>query len=477
MADTSIAKNTLYLTVASVGQKVLAFVYFMFIARVMKVDGTGAYFLSLSLTTIFSIVADFGLQPVIIREIAKGREVGRLIKTVLGVKIPLMILAFLAVVTTSHLLGYDPLVQQLVLLAAVVMVLDSVSLTFYGILRGQQLLKYESVGVFVGQALILLFGGSVLYFAPSLPLLIVALMIGSSFNAIFSLIMVLRRFGIQSLVPVWDNKFVKRVLRIALPFAMAGAFVKVYSYIDTIFLSQFIGESAVGIYAVAYKFTYAFQFLPLAFVAALYPGFSSLLVKDRKKVARLFEDSMWYMMLLATPIVLGIFSIADFIVINFVGMEFFDSILPLRILIFVLFFIFLDFPIGALLNAADRQVTKTIIMGVTMVVNVILNLILIPIYGVIGATIAALGSFFVLFVAGLYFVPQIISWNPMRLFKRLLPILISGIIMAAVALLLIPYMHTVVVIMVAALVYVALLFAFRAISWKQVKQGLSLFKL
>jgi len=470
MGSANIAKNTLYLTVASVGQKILAFVYFMFIARVMKVEGTGAYFLALSLTTIFSIVADFGLQPVIIREIAKGKEVGQLIRTVLGVKIPLMILAFFVVIITARLLGYDPLVQQLVSLAAVVMVLDSVSLTFYGILRGQQLLKYESLGIFLGQALILIVGGSVLFMAPSLPMLIVALIVGSSFNALFSLIIVVRRFGSKALIPTWDNVFVKRVLKIALPFALAGAFVKVYSYLDTVLLSQFLGANAVGIYAIAYKLTYAFQFLPMAFIAALYPGISSLLVNDRDRVVKVFDDAMWYMMLLATPIVLGIWSIADKIVPAFAGPEFIESILPLQILIFVLFFIFLDFPIGALLNAADRQVTKTVIMGVTMVVNVVLNLILIPQYGVVGATISALGGFLVLFVAGLYFVPQIISWNPIRLVHRLFPILISGIAMAVVAVFLKAHLHFVLVIVVAAVVYFALLFSLKALSWKELRK-------
>ncbi len=476
MNHPSIAKNTLYLTVASVGQKVLAFVYFMFIARVMKVEGTGAYFLALSLTTIFSIVVDFGLQPVLVREIAKGRETGRLIRTILGVKIPLAILAFFAVILLARILGYDPMVQQLVMLAAVVMVLDSVALTFYGILRGEQLLKYESLGIFVGQALILLVGGSVLFLNPSLPMLIVALMVGSIFNALFSLTIVLKRFGARALVPSWDGAFARKVLRIALPFALAGAFVKVYSYIDTVLLSQFHGEAAVGLYAIAYKLTYAFQFLPMAFVAALYPGMSSMLVHDRDRVARLFEDAMWYMMLLVTPIVLGIWSIADQIVPAFAGSEFIGSILPLQILIFVLFFIFLDFPIGSLLNAADRQVTKTAIMGVTMVVNVILNFLLIPSLGVVGATIAALGSFFVLFAGGLYFVPQIISWSPSRLVRRLFPILVSGLIMAVVAVSLKPYLHFVLVIAVAAIVYFALLFVVRAVSIEQLKQGLRLFK-
>ncbi len=476
MEESRIAKNTLYFTAASVGQKVLAFVYFMFIARIMGVEGTGAYFLALSITTIFSVVADFGMQPVLVREIAKGRESVQLIRSIIAIKIPFIALGMIGSIGSAYILGYKSLVCEMVMLASLVMALDSVHFTFYGVLRGEQKLRYESLGVFVGQFLILVAGGAVLLLHPSLHLLMVALIVGSAFNALYSISRVWKEFGIKIFIPFWDSQFAKSLMIMALPFFLAGAFVKVYSYMDTIMLSKFIDETAVGLYAIAYKFTYAFQFLPMAFVAALYPGISSLLVSDRAKVAEVFVDAMWYLMILATPIVLGVWSIAPEIVISFAGAEYVGSILPLRVLIFVLFFIFLDFPIGSLLNAADRQGTKTAIMGVTMVVNVVLNFIFIQRFGIIGASYAALGSFFVLFVGGLIFVPQIIVFSPWQLGKRLLPILLAGIIMAAVSVFLKAHLHFVLVIAVAAVTYFALLFAFRSIQSKHIKHALSLFK-
>ena len=68
-----LAKNATYLTLASTGQKVVAFLYFLFLARVMQPENTGAYFLALSITIIFSVIADFGITSVVIREIAKAR--------------------------------------------------------------------------------------------------------------------------------------------------------------------------------------------------------------------------------------------------------------------------------------------------------------------------------------------------------------------------------------------------------------------
>ena len=52
------------------------------------------------------------------------------------------------------------------------------------------------------------------------------------------------------------------------PFALAAIFVKIYSTTDALLLEFYLGESAVGMYSIAYKLTYAFQFFPMAFVAA-----------------------------------------------------------------------------------------------------------------------------------------------------------------------------------------------------------------
>ena len=58
-------------------------------------------------------------------------------------------------------------------------------------------------------------------------------------------------------------------------FALAAIFAKIYAYMDTFLIKIFLGDEEVGFYSVAYKITFALQFIPLAFVAALYPAFSN----------------------------------------------------------------------------------------------------------------------------------------------------------------------------------------------------------
>ena len=68
------------------------------------------------------------------------------------------------------------------------------------------------------------------------------------------------------------------MIAFALPFALAGIFTKVYSYIDTVLLSSFLGSKAVGYYSIPSKITFAFQFIPMAFSAALFPAMSKFFV-------------------------------------------------------------------------------------------------------------------------------------------------------------------------------------------------------
>lgn len=467
----SLAKNTFYLTIAAVGQKILAFVYFLLIARIMMPESTGAYFLALSITTIFAVIADFGITPVIIREIAKTPERAKeLVQTTLGLKLPLLLTAVIAANVAVPFINQDAEIHLLVLIATAVLALDSFSLLFYGVMRGYQKLQFESLGIFLGQLFTVTFGGIVLFTDPRLDLLIVALIIGSAFNAFYSAKQVIKMHGWNILAPSFDWKPAKKLLAIALPFALATVFVKVYSYIDSIFLSIFLGTAAVGIYSVAYKLTYAFQFIPLAFIGALYPGLSALVGKDDKRLAEMLNGSMWYMAIVGAPITLGIWAIAEDLVL-LAGGSYLEAVPVLQMLVLVLIPIFLDFPLGSLLSAADRQKTKTVIIGITMVINVLLNWLLIPKIGVIGAAYAGVGAFSFMLIADLYFVPKIVKGYRYRdLLNMLAPIFASALIMAAVAYYLRPILGFILTIPIAAVVYIALLIALRAVTKDHLKE-------
>ncbi len=109
------------------------------------------------------------------------------------------------------------------------------------------------------------------------------------------------------------------------------------------------------------------------------------------------------MMVASVPMAALLSSLAYIIVPLLYGRQFDGSIAPLMVLPWVLIPIFLDFPIGSLLNATHRAGQKTLSMGITMVINVVANALLIPSLGPTGAAWAGVISFIALFGLGWYF--------------------------------------------------------------------------
>lgn len=476
MKNEALARNTFYLTIASVAQKVISFVYFVWIARYAGLADTGDYFVALAVVMTAAVLADLGVTSVTIREIAKDPSKSVIwSRTAMGVKLFAVPLAVAVAIAVPFVLGYSQELRILIMIAVFVMIADSFSLTFYGILRGFRRLKYESLGIFFGQTITATIGGVFLALnVATIPLLIVALVVGSVWNVFFSAFHVWKRIGSTAFFPEWTLGWAP--LKIAFPFFLAAAFVKVYSYIDSFILLSVLGSAAVGVYAVAYKLTYAFQFLPLAFVAALYPTMSAE-AKDPQKLKETLMHSFWYLSLIGFPIVFGIFALAPEVILAFYGSEYADAILPLQVLIFALIFIFLDFPIGSLLNATDRQMLKTIIGGISMVVNVVANLILIPRYGIIGAPISAILGFIAMFSIDMFYAWRITKFTMHDFMKKVLPLLLASILMSGVVLTLKQHLYFVLTIPIGVIVYFVAAYLFKGIEKQHLAYFVKTYKL
>src|SRR3989344_2106814 len=415
----SIAKNTAFMTLASVGQKVISFVYFTLIARSIGAEGTGKYFFALSFTTIFVVFVDLGLTNVLVREAAKMKEkIQDYVGTILSANLILGLLSYAAVLFAINLLGYPAETKQLVYLSGVTMLFDSLHLTLYGVLRALNDLRYEAMSIVGSQLFTLILGSSFLLAGLPLIFLILAFTIPSFINVCFALT-VLGRKSRLSLWPRYEGVIFRPLARLAVPFAGAAILARFYSYTDSILLSKLAGDVAVGWYSIPYKITYAFQFIPLALVAALYPKFSEYFASDKQKLALVYEQGIKYLLLVVMPIAVGIGILAKPIILSLYTPEYLNSILPLQVLLAGLVFSYISFPIGAFLNACNRQATQTAIVFFVMILNIALNFFLIPRYGVVGAAVSALAGNFVLTAWGYIIVPRIITISHWFLFKSL----------------------------------------------------------
>lgn len=454
----NIAKNTSYLTLALVLQKIISFTYFTLLARYVGPANLGKYYFALSFTTIFAIFIDLGFANVLTREVAKDSSRAETwLANILSLKVPLAFLSLAAVFILINVLGYDPLTRNLVYICSICMVLDSFTATFFSVVRGFHNLKYESISSVIFQIIVLTIGYSALLLGGGLIPAMFALAIASAYNFIYAIIILKNKIKV-AIKLIYDKHLTREIIAISWPFAVYAIFQRLYTYLDSVFLSVLSGDEQVGLYQIAFKIIFALQFLPMAFTASLYPAMSSYWHNNREQLIISFERALSYLIIISLPIIVGAVVLADKIILLFKA-GYGGALLPLQISIISLFFIFINFPIGSLLNACDKQRKNTLNMGIVTAASIILNLLLIPRYQAIGASITVLITNGLMFVLGIYWVKKIIPYRAAKNLMIFAKVLFACFVMGLIIYFGKNYLNVFVATIIGSLIYFALLLA------------------
>ncbi len=456
---TNIAKNTSYLTMALILQKVISFTYFTLLARYVGPASLGKYYFAISFTTIFAIFIDLGFANVLTREVAKNPDkTQKWLSNILAMKSLLALLSLAIVFILINILGYDPLTKNLVYISSICMVLDSFTSTFFSVVRGFHNLKYESISSIIFQLIVLSFGYGALLMGGGLIPAMAALALASIYNFSYSLIVLQNKIKITVKL-AYDKYLVKEILIISWPFAVYAIFQRLYMYLDSVFLSVLSGDIQVGLYQIAFKIIFALQFLPMAFTASLYPAMSSYWQSNKEQLLISFERAINYLIIISLPIIVGAIVLADKIILLFKA-GYSDALLPLQISIISLFFIFINFPIGSLLNACDKQRKNTLNMGIVMVSSIVLNLILIPYFKATGASFTVLLTNALMTVLGFIWVKKIIPYHFTKNLKIFFKVLLSSLVMGVIVFFGKTYLNVFVATLIGGVIYFLSLFVF-----------------
>ncbi len=459
----NIAQNTSYFTLALIFQKVISFAYFAFLARYLGPEQLGQYFFAISFTVIFGIIIDIGIANVLTREVAKDQESSsKLISNILAIKLPLMLLSWLLIFVFTFLLGYDGILKYLILISTLSVTLDSFTYTFFAVSRGHHNLAYESISSVVFQLIVFVFGMFFLISGYNILFVMSALLVASLFNFTYSILLLKLKWKIRFFEKV-EVGVIKNILIISLPFGIFAGFQRLYMYLDTVLLKMLASDYHVGLYQVAFKIIFSLQFLPMAFIASLYPAMSAYWKKDKTQLSITFERAFSYLLIISLPITFGITFLSSKIVIIFStgSSDFSEAVLPLIIIIASLPFIFLNFPIGSLLNACDRQKLNTMNMGIALFFSIVLNIVLIPKYQAVGASITVLATNIIMFILGMLQIPKITKIDFGKISKIFFKTILASLLMSVFVFYLKDYLNIFLVVSLSGFLYFIFLYLLR----------------
>lgn len=408
-----IVTNTLLFTGTLAIQKVISFLYFWFISSRLGPEGLGTYVWALSFTALFSIGVDLGLAPLLTREAVRDpNRVERLLRNVLGLKL-FFALGTLILLAATLILTKRPLEMMIVVgFAAVVMIFDSFSLTFWSVLRARQNVWYESVAMLGFHGALFGCGVYLLSISASAVFAAAALAFVSFLVFVFAMSVVRFRYGMH-LAPRFGRETRASLLGLLPAFAVSGIFVRMYNAADTIILGYLAGTAAVGLYSIPAKVVTALAVLiPGAFMASFYPAMSHYYKTSHVTLEQIFLRAIGYLILLAIPLTVGLLALGAPLM-KTVWPEYQGIVPTFQLMALGLPFLFATFLTGYFLNAADRERKNTTNRGIITVLNIALNLALIPLFGVLGAGIAFLIANVVLFFLDLRSVREVIpfSWR------------------------------------------------------------------
>ncbi len=387
----------------------------------------GFYFSLFNFAFILNILLDLGINNFNNRAIS--REHGHL-KDYLAAIIPLKSLLSLVyagvVFAAGKIIGYSPEQFKMLWVLIANQFLSSFILYFRTNISGLQYFRTDSLLSVLDRSLMIIFTGLLLWGnIIKEPFKIEWFVYAQSLSYFLTLLTVasIVRYRSGSFLHRVSIKRSREILRMSYPFALLILLMSLFNRVDSVMLERLLenGKTEAGIYAQSFRiFDAASQFSLLFAAALLLPMFSKM-IKMGENINDLVRTALPLLMVAGISLAIS----CNFYRDSIINMMYLDpsstSSSIFGILMVGFLFVSTSYIYGSLLTANNNLRQLNIVAGITVVLNVSLNLILIPRYQAVGAAISSLAS------QGFYAIAQLI------LTRKIMKISMNGDIMLKLA--------------------------------------------
>jgi O-antigen/teichoic acid export membrane protein len=222
--------------------------------------------------------------------------------------------------------------------------------------------------------------------SPNAEAAVTAFLAASVIAAIAALVRSVAALPIKSPIQIGG---MSAMLAVALPMFMSNSMGMVISWTDVLMLGRFVSDTEVGVYSIAFKLAFATGLLLNAVNSISTPKFAELhAAGDNTALADLMRETTRLLFITAIPILIVLVVGGKFL-LGIFGAEFTSGYTALVILIAGQFVSTISGPVGNLLQMTGNERAFLYIVACMASLNVILNLLLIPRYGIVGAAISS----------------------------------------------------------------------------------------
>jgi O-antigen/teichoic acid export membrane protein len=361
----------------------------IWVARYLGPEQFGVFSYAIAFGSLFSSIAKLGLDSIVVRDLVqepalRNSYMGTAFWLKLAGAFLMLAVVGLATIFTSN----NSTTNLYVFIIASGIIFQSFEVVdFY--FQSQVLSKFVSLckiaQLFISSSIkiyLILVGADLFWF--------VLVSLVDQITLAISLYVAYRCQKIGDFVRHFDFALANQMLKNSWPLMLSGIVIMIYMRIDQVMIHEMLGEHAVGIYSAAVRISEAWYFIPVMLTNSLLPA----LINAKKigennyhlKLQKLYTLMVW--MALGIAIVMTFLS--DWTVITLYGVAYKDAGSVLMINIWNGVFVFFGCAWSKWMLIENRMKMFSFIQINTMFFNVVLNLILIPRYGIYGASISTL---------------------------------------------------------------------------------------
>jgi O-antigen/teichoic acid export membrane protein len=350
----------------------------------------GFYYAVLNFSFLFSVVLDFGITSFNNRQISQDNKLLKdRFSGILTVKLMLAVIYMIVVLLLGMLIGYDNRQMHLLLLLGIVQFLSSVILYLRSNISALLLFKTESIFSVMDKVLMIglcsmLIWGHVAQGPFQIEWFVYAQLAAYCITAFSAFIVVMQHAA--GFKFVFLPRFSIALVKEGLPYAVLGLLMMFFSRLDAVLLERMLpdGVIQVAIYANGFRLLDAANNIPYLFSILLLPLFSRMLA-ERSDVSQIVKVSLSLLL----PLSIIVAAVSLFYSNQLMDLLYVHHIQQSADVFSILMFSFVAntvlFVFGTLLTANGSVRIQNKLMFVALILNVGLNLLLIPQYKALGA--------------------------------------------------------------------------------------------
>ncbi len=380
-----IAYNVIVSSISKVFSTLLALIAIGLITRYLGQGGFGDYATALAFLAFFSALSDLGLNSTATREISRPQAnesyiIGNIFSLRIFISFTILLLSPFIVM----LFPYTLPVKEAIIIIAFAFLFSSSYQILNGVFQKNLAMDKVAISELLGKCLQV----AIIFEAVKMNLGFLWIVSALFFNMVFNFILIYfwsKKYIIFKLR--FDFAYWKKFLQESYPIGIAVITTFIYFKMDTIILSIMKSSAEVGVYNVAYKIIENITFFPSMIIGLIFPLMARYIFTNKKKFHSIANKTYKVFWIMIVPLIIGTLFLARGIIYLIGGTNFKASVIALQILIFALAFIFFGNFSNAILIAGNKQKKMMVILFIAALFNVIANLIFIPYYSYLAASV------------------------------------------------------------------------------------------